>query len=171
MEGAVEATYHLSTKGKECWVQLSSFAGTDNAVEAFALNVLEMEPMKQEVSASDMLKALNTAGHVALYINFDTGKATIKPESRPIIDEIVALLKQNPPLRLAIEGHTDTVGNTKANKTLSEQRAKAVMDAIVKQGIVAKRLSAAGFGSDKPIADNKTEQGRAKNRRVELVKQ
>ena len=170
MEASVEATFYLSTKEREYWVQLTSFAGTDNAIEAFALNVLAMKPMKQEVSASDMLTALNTSGHVALYINFDIGNATIRPESRPIIDEIVALLKQNPSLKLAIEGHTDTVGNAQSNKTLSERRSRAVMDAIVKQGIDAKRLSSAGFGPDKPIADNKTEEGRAKNRRVELVK-
>jgi outer membrane protein OmpA-like peptidoglycan-associated protein len=166
----LEATYYFSTKGKDYWVQLTSFAGNGIEVEAYGINILEMEPMKQEVRASDMLTALNTSGHVALYINFDTGNATIKPESGPIIDEIAALLKQNPSLKLAIEGHTDTVGNAQSNKTLSERRAKAVMDAIVKQGIDTRRLSSAGFGPDKPIADNKTEEGRAKNRRVELVK-
>ena len=168
MEASVEATFYLSTKEREYWVQLTSFAGTDNDIEAFALNVLAMKPMKQEVSASDMLTALKTSGHVALYINFDTGNAAIRTESRPIIDEIVAMLKQNPSLKLAIEGHTDTVGNAQSNKTLSERRARAVMDAIVKQGIDAKRLSSAGFGPDKPLADDKTEEGRAKNRRVEI---
>jgi outer membrane protein OmpA-like peptidoglycan-associated protein len=69
-----------------------------------------------------------------------------------------------------VEGHTDNVGNPKSNKTLSDERAKSVVAAIVSQGIDTKRLSAAGYGQDKPIADNKTEEGKAKNRRVELVK-
>jgi outer membrane protein OmpA-like peptidoglycan-associated protein len=79
-------------------------------------------------------------------------------------------MKNSPDLKLSVEGHTDNVGNPKANKTLSEARAKSVIAEIVKQGIDATRLSAAGFGQDKPIADNKTEEGKAKNRRVELVK-
>jgi outer membrane protein OmpA-like peptidoglycan-associated protein len=126
--------------------------------------------MKQDVTASSMLDALNREGHIALYINFDTGKSTIKPESKPIINQIVEMLKANPDLKISVEGHTDNVGNPKSNQTLSDERAKAVVSAIVAQGIDAKRLNATGYGQDKPIADNKTEEGRAKNRRVELVK-
>jgi OOP family OmpA-OmpF porin len=152
--------------GKELWVEVgyNEYNGT------YMITALEKEAMKQDVTASDMFDALNYEGHVALYINFDTGKSTIKPESKPIINQIVEMLKSNPQLKISVEGHTDNVGNPKSNKTLSDDRAKAVVSEIVAQGIDAKRLSAIGYGQDKPIADNSTEEGRAKNRRVELVK-
>ncbi|MDW8467024.1 MAG: OmpA family protein [Chloroherpetonaceae bacterium] len=137
----------------------------------YFLTVVELEEMKQEVVASsEILDALNKTGRVALYINFDVGKDIIKPESQPIIDEVVKLLRENPSLKLSIEGHTDDTGTPEGNQRLSEMRAKAVMNALVSRGIDAKRLSAVGYGRTKPIADNATEEGRAKNRRVELVK-
>ncbi|MFB3819033.1 MAG: CsgG/HfaB family protein [Candidatus Methylomirabilales bacterium] len=151
---------------KELWVLVRPC----NDGYDYKLTVLEKQAMEQDVSASDLLKALNEQGSVALYINFDVDKATIKPDSLPIIEQIVALLKQNPTLRLSIEGHTDNTGSRQRNKTLSEQRAKAVTDAIVKQGVERARLTSAGWGQDKPIADNATDEGKAKNRRVELVK-
>jgi OOP family OmpA-OmpF porin len=86
------------------------------------------------------------------------------------VREIVAMLKAAPTLRLSIEGHTDNVGTPAANKVLAENRAKSVMKAIVENGIPAGRLTAVGFGQEVPVADNRTEEGRAKNRRVELVK-
>ena len=89
--------------------------------------------MVQEVTADAMYNALSKDGFMALYINFDTGKATIKPESQPIIDQIAALMKSHADLKLSIEGHTDNVGTPASNKTLSEQRAKAVLDAVVKR--------------------------------------
>jgi outer membrane protein OmpA-like peptidoglycan-associated protein len=117
-----------------------------------------------------MLAALNKDGRIALSIHFETGKATIKPESQKIVGEIAALLKANPDLRVSIEGHTDNTGTPQGNKVLSEERAKAVVGAVVAQGVEAPRLSALGWGQDKPVADNATEDGRAKNRRVEVVK-
>ncbi len=151
--------------GKEMWVEVASYNGDD-----YRLTIVLKEAMKQDVTASDMFEALNRDGYIALYINFDTGKSTIKPESKPIIDQIVEMMKSNSDLKISVEGHTDNVGNPKSNMILSEDRAKAVVSAINSQGIDAKRLSYAGYGQDKPIADNKTEEGRAKNRRVELVK-
>ncbi len=150
----------------ELWVEVVPF----NDGGDYYITLIAKEAMKQDVTASSMLDALNTSGRVALYINFDTGKAIIRPDSEPIIDQIVQMMKTTANLELSVEGHTDNVGDSKSNQVLSENRASAVVKAIVAQGIDAKRLSASGHGQDKPIADNSTEEGRAKNRRVELVK-
>jgi outer membrane protein OmpA-like peptidoglycan-associated protein len=80
------------------------------------------------------------------------------------------MMKSNPDLKIGVEGHTDNVGNPASNKTLSVDRAKSVVAAIVSKGISSTRLSPSGYGQDKPVADNSTEEGRAKNRRVELIK-
>jgi OOP family OmpA-OmpF porin len=162
--GCTIVTAKVTKGSKELWIEVWPWG------ENYTLTVVEKEAMKQEVSATDMLEALNKDGYVALDIHFDTGKSTIRDESRPMIEQIVKLLSDNADLKLSIEGHTDNVGDSKSNKALSEQRAKSVMGAIVKAGIDGKRLSAAGFGQDRPVADNRTEEGRAKNRRVELVK-
>jgi outer membrane protein OmpA-like peptidoglycan-associated protein len=161
-----QAYFKVEKEGMTTWVHVKAHSvGT-----AYNLVIVEKKAMVQEVTAGDMLAALNKQGFVALYINFDTDKATIKPESKPIIDQIVKLLKDNPGLKVGIEGHTDSTGTAARNKTLSQQRAESVVSALVKVGIDAKRLSGKGWGQDKPIADNKTEEGRAKNRRVEIVK-
>lgn len=161
-------TLSFKTGNKTVWVGIE--CPGENA-EWYSLTILEIEEMKQEIKASEMLDALNNAGFIALYINFDTGKSTIKPESQAIIDQIVAMLTLNPELKVSIEGHTDNVGSPASNQTLSENRAKAVVAALVAKGIDKNRLSAKGWGQSKPIADNATEDGRAKNRRVEIVKQ
>ncbi|MCS6912841.1 MAG: outer membrane beta-barrel domain-containing protein [Myxococcales bacterium] len=101
-------------------------------------------------------------------IRFATGKATILPASFPLLDEVVSVLQQRPKLRLRIEGHTDNRGNPKKNQKLSEARAQAVVDYLVRKGIDPARLSSAGFGSSRPIADNRTAAGREKNRRTEF---
>jgi outer membrane protein OmpA-like peptidoglycan-associated protein len=152
-------------EGNEMWVEVVTLGGDD-----YYLTIVLKDLMKQDVTASSMFEALNREGHVALYINFDTGKSIIRDESKPIIDEIVQMMKSNPELKLSVEGHTDNVGTPASNKTLSEARAKSVVSALVGQGIAADRLSPVGYGQDKPVADNGTEEGRAKNRRVELVK-
>ncbi len=151
--------------GNEMWVEVASLGGDD-----YYLTIVLKELMKQDVTASDMFEALNRDGRIALYINFDTGKSIIRDESKPIIDQIVKMLKSNPEFKLSVEGHTDNVGSPSSNKILSEERAKAVVSAILNQDIDAERLSPVGYGQDKPISDNNTEEGRAKNRRVELVK-
>lgn len=155
--------------GGEVWIHVWN-TGVGDDTGGYKLTVVERDEMKQAVVASDIFSALNSAGRVALYINFDTGKASIRPESLAAVGQIAAMLKENPGLRLSVEGHTDDVGDPKSNQTLSEQRARAVVDGIVRQGVDAKRLTATGHGQARPAADNKTEEGRAKNRRVELVK-
>ncbi|MBQ8810595.1 MAG: OmpA family protein [Bacteroidales bacterium] len=103
-------------------------------------------------------------------ITFDVGKATIKPESMGEINRIVQLMNENPTLKFSVEGHTDSTGNAASNQTLSEQRSQAIVDKLVELGIAKDRLTAVGKGQNSPIADNSTDEGRAKNRRVEFVK-
>jgi len=105
-----------------------------------------------------------------LTVNFETAKATLKPDAAKVVAEVVRLLKENPGLKLSIEGHTDNVGAQTVNERLSRDRAAAVVDALAAAGIARDRLRSAGHGPDKPIADNGASEGRAKNRRVELVK-
>jgi len=157
---------NLNKNNREIWVSVEGFSDGWE----YRLTIVEVEEMVQEVTASDMLDALNRDGFMALYINFDTGKFDIKPESQPIIDQIAQLMKINPELKLSVEGHTDNVGTPQNNKVLSENRARAVMNAVVSSGVAASRLTAVGWGQERPIADNRTEEGRAKNRRVEIVK-
>ena len=104
-------------------------------------------------------------------ITFDVGKATIKPESMGEINRIVQLMTENPDLKFSVEGHTDSTGNATSNQTLSEQRSQAIVAKLVELGIAQDRLTAVGKGQNSPIADNNTDEGRAKNRRVEFVKQ
>ena len=103
-------------------------------------------------------------------ITFDVGKATIKPESMGEINRIVQLMNENPTLKFSVEGHTDSTGNATSNQTLSEQRSQAIVAKLVEFGIANERLTAVGKGQNNPIADNNTDEGRAKNRRVEFVK-
>jgi len=103
-------------------------------------------------------------------ITFDVGKSTVKPESMGEINRIVGLMKENPDLKFSVEGHTDSTGSAATNQTLSEARSQAVVDKLVENGIAANRLKAAGKGQTSPLADNGTDEGRAKNRRVEFVK-
>ena len=103
-------------------------------------------------------------------ITFDVGKSTIKPESMGEINRIVQLMNENPDLKFSVEGHTDSTGNPASNQTLSEQRSQAIVDKLVELGIAKSRLTAVGKGQNSPIADNTTDEGRAKNRRVEFVK-
>ncbi len=155
---------NIKQGNKETWAEV--FAGDYD----YDLTIIEKGEVEQEVTANAILKELNETGKAILYINFDSGKATIKKESMPIVGQIIEMMKQATEIRLSVEGHTDNVGSNESNQKLSEARAKAVVEAIVKGGIDASRLSSAGFGEEKPIADNSTEEGKAKNRRVELIK-
>lgn len=161
-------TLYTKAGGKEIWVVLRDFGGGKKG--NYQLNILEIEAMKQEITANEMLEAINKDGSVALQINFETGKSAIKPESQPIVDQIAAMLVSDPSLKVSIEGHTDNIGTPAANKTLSENRARSVVAALVAKGIDKTRLSSKGWGQDKPVADNGTEEGKGRNRRVVIVK-
>lgn len=165
----VTTTYLIRRADKNIWVQ---YTPSDDGASICWL-VLETKALQITASltkAEEMKSELDSKGHVALYINFDTDKANIKSESQPAIDEIQKLLSTNTGLKVAIEGHTDNSGTAARNKKLSEERAQAVKAALTAKGIDAARLTAKGIGQDKPIADNASEDGKAKNRRVEIVK-
>ncbi len=157
----------IKRNSNQVWFGLS---GVSEGGETYTIEIIEKEAMKQEVVANDILKSLNQDGHVALNILFDTGKSTIKPESQSIVDEIYKMLSDNIDIKVSIEGHTDNVGNPAKNKKLSEDRANAVMNALIAKGVSKSRLSSAGWGQEKPVADNGTDEGKAQNRRVEIVK-
>jgi len=115
-------------------------------------------------------RLMNEGKFITYGITFDVGKSNIKPESMGEINRIVTLMKENPNLKFSVEGHTDSTGGAASNQTLSEARSQAVVDKLISMGIAADRLKAAGKGQTAPIADNSTDEGRAKNRRVEFVK-
>jgi OOP family OmpA-OmpF porin len=102
------------------------------------------------------------------HVLFDFDKTAIKPDGAKILDRLVAFLKENPDKRVDLEGHTDWIGTDKYNQGLSERRANSVKSHLTKNGVNASRIAMRGFGKTKPIADNKTSDGRAKNRRVEV---
>jgi OmpA-OmpF porin, OOP family len=164
-----ETTLKATINNKEVWVQV--MVGIYSApTQSYDINIVERAAMQQVVSANKLLDELNAKGFVTLYINFDTNKWDIKSGAQPTLAEVAKMIKSAPKLAISIEGHTDNIGAADANKTLSANRARSVMNALVTQGVAAAQLGAVGFGAEKPIADNRSEEGRAKNRRVELVK-
>ncbi|MFD2034043.1 OmpA family protein [Belliella marina] len=138
-----------------------------------SLNILQQEGFKQTITIlkSDQIqKDLEDSGKAVLHINFDLDKATLKPEGREAVAEIAKALQTGKTLKVDIHGYTDNSGSQPHNQKLSEDRAQAVLSELVDLGIDKTRLTAKGFGSQNPISDNGTEEGKAKNRRVELVK-
>jgi len=163
-------TFQIVQSGREFWVEVwAEFTGK------YGLTIVEKQAMVQDIvaNAAALANDLKTTGHVTVEgIYFDTGKSTIKPESEKAIGEIAKMLAAEPTLKVFVVGHTDTVGVLEANMKLSQDRAAAVLQALVTtHGIAAARLKSFGAGPYAPVASNDNDAGRAKNRRVELVKQ
>lgn len=148
---------HYSQQGRNLWADLH-------------LNSDKYDIRVADASAKDLGKSLSTDCHVALYgVFFDFNKATLQAVSEPALQQVLALLKKSPALNIEVQGHTDNVGTDAYNQTLSESRAAAVVTWLTQHGIVSTRLTAKGYGKTRPVADNGTDVGRAKNRRVEIA--
>ena len=164
------ATIKISRSGQETWAFLEGF----NEGRSYELHIVERGQMKQDVvaDAAALGSGLKETGHVEVPgIFFDFGKADIKPESEAAVNEVVKLLRVNAAWKVWVVGHADNVGSVESNLTLSGARSAAVVKALAQKGIDARRLAAHGAGPFAPVAANDTDEGRARNRRVELVKQ
>jgi outer membrane protein OmpA-like peptidoglycan-associated protein len=154
----VSLTAHFTQNGRNLWATL--YKGEFN----------EIRVADAGAANKDMSSDLKTKCHVAIYgVLFDFNKSTLQPASDPVLQQILDLMKRNPTQKIEVQGHTDNVGGDAYNQTLSEARAKAIVAWLTQHEIAATRLTAKGFGKSKPIADNATDAGRAKNRRVEIA--
>jgi outer membrane protein OmpA-like peptidoglycan-associated protein len=164
------ATIRIARNGQETWVALEAY----NEGRLYELDIIERQLMKQDVvaDAAALRSGLLENGHVEVPgILFDFGKSDIKPESEPALKQLTAMLQANAALKVWVVGHTDNVGSVDTNLALSGARATAVVKALVQRGIAATRLAPHGAGPYAPVASNAADEGRARNRRVELVAQ
>jgi OOP family OmpA-OmpF porin len=137
------------------------------------VGVVQLAAFEQTIKAPtavQMKKDIDANGKAILNINFDTDKSDLLPDGKKVVDEIFTLLKNNADLKIAIEGHTDNAGSGDRNKKLSADRANTILKVLTGRGIAASRLTAAGFGAERPLVANDSKENMAKNRRVELVK-
>ncbi len=166
----------LSRSAGDVYVNLHIEQDNSTSPVNVQVDVIEAKPMEAglvTVNAESLAGDITRTGHASVYgIYFDTGKAEVKPESDGTLKEIAKLLQQNAALKLHVVGHTDNAGQLASNMDLSHRRADAVVKVLSQTyGIAAARLDAQGVGPLAPVAANDSEEGRAKNRRVELVKQ
>ena len=168
--GTQYSIIRIIKEDSEVWAEVS---GANNGM--YNLQLVMKKLMKQDViaNAEAMSKGIKETGRVAVYgIYFDTAKADLKPASDAALAEIVKMLKVDANLRVYVVGHTDNAGQFASNVKLSQDRAASVVNALTsKHGIAAVRLTPFGAGPTSPVASNKTDEGKAKNRRVELVGQ
>jgi outer membrane protein OmpA-like peptidoglycan-associated protein len=168
--GTQYSTIRIIKDDNEIWAEVS---GANNGM--YNVQLVKKQLMKQDVvaNAEALSRGIKDTGRVAVYgIYFDTGKADLKPASDPALAEIVKMLKADANLKVYVVGHTDNVGQFASNVKLSQDRAASVVNALAsKHGIATARLTPFGAGPTSPVASNKTDEGKAKNRRVELVGQ
>lgn len=158
MGADVSISAHFTGNGRNLWASL-------HKNDTFDIRVADAGAVNKDMSSD-----LKTNCHVAIYgVLFDFNKSTIQPASDPVLQQILDLLKKNLTQKIEVQGHTDNVGGDAYNQTLAEARARAIVAWLTQHGIAADRLTAKGFGKTRPIADNATDAGRAKNRRVEIA--
>jgi OmpA-OmpF porin, OOP family len=149
---------HYSKNGRNIWAALH------NTGDGYSLSVADAG------SVSSLYANLAKSCHAALYgVLFDANRSTLQPLSEAVLQQVAAMLTLNKGLKLEVQGHTDNLGSAERNQSLSDARAKAVVAWLTQHGIAADRLTSAGYGKTKPVADNRQGEGRAKNRRVEIV--
>lgn len=152
-------TAHYAGNGRDIWAYLHMGG------EEYSLKVADVG------ASNDIARQFAKDCHVALYgVLFDFNKASLKSESDSVLQHVLAFLQQDPALKLEVQGHTDNVGSDEYNQSLSDARAKSVLDWIIQHGVAADRLSFKGYGKTHPVASNETDEGRARNRRVEIAK-
>ncbi len=172
--GWEQPSFYISASSPDEKVFVSLFVTIYDGKPKVVLSVIESKAMERGLITAEMMEAqIAQTGKVAIYsIYFDFDKADIKPDSKPTIEEIAKLLKKNSTLKLYVVGHSDNTGSLEYNMRLSERRAQAVVKELVeKYGVSGERLKGFGVGPLSPVTTNETEEGRARNRRVELVKQ
>jgi len=158
MGSDVVISAHFTQNGRNLWASL-------HKNDTYDIRVADAGAATKDLGAD-----LKKNCHVALYgVLFDFNKSTLQAASDPVLQQILALLSKDAALKLEIQGHTDNVGNDGYNQTLSEARAHAVVTWLTQHGIAAARLTSKGYGKTRPVADNSTDTGRAKNRRVEIA--
>ena len=169
-EGCCNVYLKLEKDNRITWIRVKAYRDAGS----YQVWIIEEAEMEQDivVDAKSMMNDISAQGRVALYdIYFDFDKSDVKPESDPTLKEISKLLSENPKLKLYVVGHTDNVGDFSYNMKLSQARAEAVVKILVsKYKIDKNRLTSAGVGPLAPVTTNDTEEGKTKNRRVELVK-
>lgn len=161
--------YLIRNNNKETWIHI---AKTDDNASA-EIGILQTKPLEITAKikkASEIEDELNKTGKSILYINFETNKSDLNTESIKLIDQIVKVMNDNSSFKISIEGHTDNNGTIEHNQNLSENRAKSVKEELIKKDISSERLQSRGFGQTKPLIENNSEENKAKNRRVELIR-
>lgn len=166
-----------SPNGSQTWVYL--WVGSHNGPYAGKTYIyaVQTKPMqtglvtadRELLTATEMGSALAQQGRFSMHIHFDYNKATLRPDALPQIQQLAQTLRQHPNWTIGLDGHTDAVGSAEFNQRLSEDRARAVKAALVADGVPAQQIATRGLGATQPVADNSTDAGRAKNRRVEVV--
>ncbi|MFV0538654.1 MAG: OmpA family protein [Dysgonomonas sp.] len=159
----------LRTSSGNVWIELCHGLNI-NAIDFTVIFESEMEETIKIVKADELKNTLDKDGKAVLYINFEIDKSTLMPEGVAAVDEIGILLKNDPSLKLSIEGHTDNTGAVSHNNKLSLDRAQSIVKKLGGLNIAADRLKAVGYGSEKPLVSNDTDANKVKNRRVEIVK-
>ncbi len=171
VQGSDGSVFRATYRGKDLWIYVNSNTNSTD-LDNYGIISIEVDAMKQEVSAQDIKGSIASQGKIALYgILFETGKSDLKRESEQAIAPIAAFLTENPEVHVYIVGHTDNVGSYDMNKKLSIARGESVKKYLTATyGISAARLTGEGAGPVCPVSSNDTEEGRMLNRRVEIVK-